>query len=287
MTKKIFFLMLALVLTVFSPCALAKRGVMPQEEFLEVCARGKLADVVRGVRRKAEVNKVERTGLSPLIIAAREQDDPRVIEYLVKNGASPELANFQGYTPLMFAAMYNPVVRVTQALIKCGASPERCDSFGQNAINYASRHNSNPAVLGALLNGRDVNVKSESGETPLMNAAQNKNIRILSFLLSRGADLEARDGDGRTALHFAAASNTNEKVVAALLDAGADVNCRTNSGMTPLMEAARASLNPDVVELLLDRGADVKARAKDGRTAADLAAKNPAIAKSDAFKKLR
>ncbi len=285
--RKIFFLSLALFLTVFAPCAMAKRSVMPQEEFLEICARGKLADVGRGVRRKADVNKIERNGLSPLIIAAREQDDPRVIEYLVQNGADVEGANFQGYTPLMFAAMYNPVVRVTQALIKCGASPERCDSFGQNAINYAARHNSNAAVLGSLLNGRDVNVKSASGETPLMNAAQNKNLRIVSFLLSRGADLRSCDGEGRSALHFAAASNSNEKVVAELLDAGADVNCRTNSGMTPLMQAARTGLNPAVVELLIDRGADVNARSADGRRAADFAAENPAIATSSAFKKLQ
>ncbi len=285
--RKIFFLILALSLTVFVPCANAKRGVMPQEEFLECCARGKLAEVVRGVHRKANVNKIERTGLSPLIIAAREQDDPRVIEYLVKNGADVEGANFQGYTPLMFAAMYNPVVRVTLALLKCGASPDRCDSFGQNAINYAARLNSNPAVLQALLKGRDVNVKSESGETPLMNAAQNKSPRIVTLLLSQKADVNARDGGGRTALHFAAASNGNAEVVAALLDAGADVNCRTNSGMTPLMEAARTGLNPAVVELLLERGAEVSARSEDGRTAADFAAANPAIATSDAFKKLQ
>ncbi len=285
--KKKIFLVLALVLAVFSPCAFAKRSVMPQEEFLEVCSRGKLADVGRGVRRKADVNKIERSGLSPLICAAREQDDPRVIEYLVSKGADVELANSQGYTPLMFAAMYNPVVRVTQALIKCGASPDRCDSFGQNAINYASRLNSNPAVIQALLKGRDVNGKSASGETPLMNAAQNKNLRVVTFLLSRNADVNARDGEGRTALHFAAATNANEKVVAALLDAGSDVNCRTNSGMTPLMEASRRSLNPAVVELLLSRGADKDARSDGGRTAADFAAGNPTIAGSDAFKKLR
>ncbi len=288
MRKKIIIALTAVSLLVLAGSgAMAARGVMPQEEFLDYCARGKLSQVGKGVRRKADVNRMERTGLSPLICAAAEQDDPRVIEYLVKKGAEVERANFQGYTPLMFAAMYNPVVRVTKALLNAGASPERGDSFGQNALNYAARLNANPAVLEALLAGRDVNYRSAAGETPLMNAAQNRNAAVTELLLERGADVSLTDPEGRTALSFAAASNQNAEVLQALLDAGADVDHAARNGMTPLMEAARSNLNPAVAELLLERGADKKARAKNGQTAEQFAKRNSAMVKSEVYSKLR
>ena len=77
--------------------------------------------------------------------------------------------------------------------------------------------------------------------------------------LDAGADLEARDEDGRTPLMFAAGSNSPE-VVQTLLDAGADLEARTESGQTPLMGAAWNNENPGVVQVLLDAGADPTTR---------------------------
>ena len=58
--------------------------------------------------------------------------------------------------------------------------------------------------------------------------------------------------------------DTNQ--VKALLDKGADVNAKDKYGDTALMGAAEAG-NTDVVRVLLDKGADVNAKSKDGVTA--------------------
>ena len=78
MSRKLIFA-LAAVLTLACAAGAAARGVMPQDEFLACCARGKLSQVGKGVRRNADVNRLEATGQSPLICAAGEpgtQGDP-------------------------------------------------------------------------------------------------------------------------------------------------------------------------------------------------------------------
>ena len=61
-----------------------------------------------------------------------------------------------------------------------------------------------------------------------------------------------------------------EEVHAALLK-GANPNAKNNGGRTALMWAAAQNNNPDVVSVLLKAGADVNAKDKDGKTVLDLA----------------
>jgi len=62
--------------------------------------------------------------------------------------------------------------------------------------------------------------------------------------------------------------------VARLIAAGADVNARDNDGRTPLVRAAWYG-HPDIVAALLKAGADVDARNNDGKTALMWAADEP------------
>ena len=149
--KKGFCAALVLALVVATLPAWAK-ATMPQEEFLTYCAKGKLSEVSKGVKRKADVNLVQpASGLSPLLCAAREQDDPRVIEYLVSKGAQVDKANQQGLTPLMTAAMLNPRAKIAQTLLAKGADPRKTDMTGSTATLLAARHSRGEAVLSSLL----------------------------------------------------------------------------------------------------------------------------------------
>ena len=104
----------------------------------------------------------------------------------------------------------------------------------------------------------------------------------LRLLLDAGADVDARDGWGRTALAYAAAVG-NAAAVRVLLDAGADPDLADAAGATPLMAAADAAVDPasdraaaDVARELLRGGASPDARDRAGRRAADFVGDRPA-----------
>ncbi|RKW70431.1 ankyrin repeat domain-containing protein [Galactobacter caseinivorans] len=78
---------------------------------------------------------------------------------------------------------------------------------------------------------------------------------LATWLISQGAELEARDRNGRTPLHHWVAAWISHPE--ALLDLGADIGATDNAGNTPL-HAAATRLNEPAVTLLLDRGADPK-----------------------------
>lgn len=110
-------------------------------------------------------------------------------------------------------------------------------------------------------------------ETTLMFAASQSGSRTVQALLNAGANIEARNKDGMTALMRAASPiGNNTANVQLLLNAGANIDARDNKGMTALMWAVLLH-NPDVVEILLANGADVELREKAGRTALDFASK--------------
>lgn len=124
------------------------------------------------------------------------------------------------------------------------------------------------AVL-AQLDGRDLSITDDQGETLLMAASAAGHARIVSRLLASHLDANQRDRSQRTAL-FYAAEQGRDAVIGMLLDAGADANVADHNGDTPL-HVAIAHRSRSSVALLVHRGANLEARNVAGWTAAQLA----------------
>ena len=99
-------------------------------------------------------------------------------------------------------------------------------------------------------------VARSAADSPMADAAERGDTALVRSLLSRGADVDTPQGDGMTALHWAAMRGDGE-LAALLLGAGANVKAATRIGAyTPLYLAARHGHGP-VVGRLLAAGARV------------------------------
>ncbi|MFN8059498.1 MAG: ankyrin repeat domain-containing protein [Vicinamibacterales bacterium] len=129
------------------------------------------------------------------------------------------------------------------------------------------------AVVRTLLDQHaDVNAVQGDGMSALHWAAQRDDLALARLLLSSGADPKAVTRIGGITPLLLAATNGDGPLVDALITAGADPNGAKTNGTTPLMLAAAAA-SADTVAMLLDRGAAIDAREhQNGQTALMFAA---------------
>ncbi len=102
-------------------------------------------------------------------------------------------------------------------------------------------------------------VLDPSTESPVADAAMRGDADAVRGLLAEGADVNAAQGDGMTALHWSA-RNGDPSLADILLDAGADVHAGTRIGYYTALHMAGEVGAGEVVALLLDAGADPMAR---------------------------
>lgn len=130
----------------------------------------------------------------------------------------------------------------------------------------AVRARDRAAVATLLAQGADVNARQPDGATALHWAVHRDDLDTVRQLLAAGGDAGAANDYGATPV-WLAATNGNAAAVAALLDAGADPNAALESGETVLMAAARTGA-PAAIAALLDAGADIEAaQTSRGQTA--------------------
>jgi len=127
----------------------------------------------------------------------------------------------------------------------------------------------------AFKSGGNVNVQTNTGETPLMYASKfNGNPKVIELFIKAGAAVNKKNKHGVTSLMFAAAENTN--AIKPLLNAGANINAQSNDGITALMLAIIVE-NSQSVELLKQEGADSTLKDYRGKTAHDHFQENIAL----------
>lgn len=114
-----------------------------------------------------------------------------------------------------------------------------------------------------------VNAHGHMGYTPLHKSINPNNPSITKKLIDNGADVNAVNRDGETALHLALIRNRyldddgkadNHEIIKTLLNAGANPNIHERSKNTPLHYACNGRITPDIVHTLLQHGADPNAK---------------------------
>jgi ankyrin repeat protein len=130
------------------------------------------------------------------------------------------------------------------------------------------------ACLSVLVLGVAGTTLAAEGET-LADAAEHRNAALMRTLLDAGADVNAPQVDGMTALHWAVYHDDAE-ATALLVRSGADVNAENHYGVPPLSLAATNG-NASIVTLLVDAGANANAALRGGETVLMTAARTGSL----------
>jgi ankyrin repeat protein len=190
---------------------------------------------------------------------------------LIDRGADIEAKDEDGRTPLHYAVGKNSL-DVTRLLIDRGADIEAKDNTGQTPLHIA-------------FGGADIMLNFRLlGGTPLQRASGNNALDVARLLIDRGADIAAKDKDGRTPLHHSSYYQPKEFLARCnslrethlLIDRGADIAAKDKFGRTPLHIAGLTN-SLDSALLLIDRGADIEAKDNAGQTPLHRAAGNNAV----------
>jgi len=126
-------------------------------------------------------------------------------------------------------------------------------------VTDAARRGDREAVRALLKSGADVNAAEGDGTTALHWAARSGDGELVQMLVSAGANVRATTRLGAYTPLMMAAQAGHSAAVAALLAGGADVEARTTTGTTPLMFAAQSG-DTRTVTMLVEGGARVDAR---------------------------
>ena len=135
------------------------------------------------------------------------------------------------------------------------------NAAGPAPVADAAMAHERDSVKALLKSGADVNAAQGDGMTALHWASRNGDAELAQMLLFAGANVKATTRLGGYTPLMMAAEQGHTAVIAALLTGGADPKAANSMGTTPLMLAA-ASGNPQAITTLVENGAEIEAKEK-------------------------
>ncbi|XP_071323712.1 ankyrin repeat and SOCS box protein 2-like isoform X2 [Trachinotus anak] len=234
------------------------------------------------------VNRCNLRNQTALPLAA-ERGNVSCVDFLLKHGANPNIANKDRETPLLTACQH-PNEAIVDLLLRSGAQVNHCCSQGLTALHEACRHG-RPELCRMLLEaGANLQTKNIYGLQPFFIAAQHGHVDVIHLLAKKGADINGQAGDGASPL-YEACKNGHVSAVEVLLSLRADTNRSTKSRLLPLHVAVQnnhirivsmlipvtsrvrirhSGISPlhiaaernrdDILELLIESGFDINAK---------------------------
>jgi ankyrin repeat protein len=197
-----------------------------------------------------------------------------MVDLLLAHGAPIDARNLDGATALYFAAEGSHI-SIAQLLIERGANVKLTGRSAISPVTAAAYAGNDAIVAALLAAGADARAPDDTGKPPIIYAAAGARFDIVRRLLALNIDINARYANDLTLLMWAAGPDENVpeaeavKLVSYLLDTGAQVDDRDNRGRTALMIAAEGG-HSEIAGLLLARGADSSLKDRAGKRAADL-----------------
>jgi len=240
------FAVLALALVMAAPA-------LPQNpDPFDLLRKGDVAAVRVLIERSPRLVEARDAQGLTLLHHAAAGSDASLIDLLVDKGAKIDLAGGQARTPLHIAAS-NDRSAAAAALVKRGASLEIRDGYGRTALILCARERGQAATARVLLDaGADIDAADKDGSTALELAAWRGKEELVDLLLARGVRVP-ESGEIWSNMVAEALSNGLSGLFRRLIAAGQDLRALDPAGER-LLHAAAAGGSAQIVGFLADRG---------------------------------
>ncbi len=225
------------------------------QDWVRAISKRDVPAIERLLKHGVDVNLSATDGKTALMLAA-QQGRLDLIRTLLDAGATVDITNTRGGTALMYAAVLGDTAPI-KLLLARGSAVNTQSSTGWTALMIAAVMGHDALVRLLLDQGANAGLADIYGWTPLMRATYEKRLHVVRMLLtSKSVNVNARNDNGATALHYAALRNQFE-IAQLLIANGADLLAKDRQERTPLM-VARATGHDKLVKLF-DRALDKEA----------------------------
>ena len=230
------------------------------------------------VNKGFDVNAVRAEDGYTLLHYAAEMGDDKLVKFLISKGSEINPIMTRGNTPLSTAIAFRKKEAV-RALLEAGVDPNyilgQDDYIRSHFHFYINKERKIDKAIFDLFISKGANLETRDffDETPLITAAglEYSMTDNAKYLLKAGADIQAENKHGKTALMTAVFSQ-NMELIKTLLKAGAPVDQKAKDGNTALvamigMGQEREKEKIAIMKILLDAGANINEPNKEGDTA--------------------
>ncbi|KAK3234446.1 hypothetical protein CYMTET_55302 [Cymbomonas tetramitiformis] len=245
---------------------------MTVAELHDAADRGDLEALSSSLEDGTNVNSAERTDGRTALHISSERGNLSLITFLIDNGANTALRDHQHSLPVHDAAKRGHT-EIVEYFVKNGFATVREKSRDWELLHLAAFEGHEALVVYLLSENADPCIKGAYGTAALSRACYCKRPaapRVVQLLLDAGANVNACDHAGRSALHVAA----ERGAVHQLLERGAAPNAKQKVGncCTPLMLAAQQGGPQTVAALLAADNIHIQATDTEGSSALHYAA---------------
>ncbi|RKR12127.1 ankyrin repeat protein [Maribacter vaceletii] len=263
-----------------------KKNKITKENAIFFASKGKastlaLFEYLEGLGLSANITTTE--GVTPLHNLAGSTKDQEILDYFVAKGVNPNATNKEGETALLKAAARNKLPIVTYFTEKT-QNINLADKNGKTALTAAIQSNSAGVVSYLIAKGANIEALDAKGNNVaayLFNGRgkpRDFDAKVAA-LTKKGFDFKKLQGDDRSIWHLAVSKN-NIGLLKKISAFGADINAKDKNGNSPLHYAAMKTENTDILKFLIANGADIKSTTEFGETALDLANENELLVKN-------
>ena len=228
-------------------------------------------NIRRAIEAGADINNIDRYGMTPLgnAVTLGYLD---VVKMLAAAGADPFICDEDGSTVLHHAVLQSP--EILEFIIGLFSNIDIRSNSGMTPLALAVVWGKTISAEILLKAGADPNFRDNMGHTALMIAAYSGNtcdVEITRLLVKYGADLTLCSDSGEDCAHLASSCG-RFRVLKLFLEYGMDINSLDKHGFTGIMRAAQ-KIDLDTIEKLIEMGADLNVKTKRGEDLSSIIAR--------------